>query len=246
MSNLIRVVDLHKSYYDVATADLKKRGLNDYDGLTELPVLKGVDLEAQSGEILAIVGASGVGKSTLLHLIGALDRPTRGKIYYEEQDIFDFNHKRLDQFRNQEIGFVFQFHHLLPEFTALENVAMGALIAGANLGEAHRRARELLDYVGLDKRLEHYPSELSGGERQRVVIARAVINQPKAVLADEPTGNLDRKTSETVLDLLWDLNDALGQTLIIVTHNQAIAQRADRLIHLVDGKVSDQVQVLDF
>ena len=231
MSNLICAIDLHKSYYD---------------GLTELPVLKGIDLEVQTGEILAIVGASGVGKSTLLHLIGGLDRPTRGKIYYEEQDIFGFNDKQLDRFRNQEVGFVFQFHHLLSEFTALENVAMGVLIADENSREAYRRAKDLLEYVGLEKRLEHYPTELSGGERQRVAIARALINQPKVVLADEPTGNLDRKTSETVLDLLWDLNDRLSQTLIIVTHNQAIAQRADRLIHLVDGRVSDQVQVFDF
>jgi lipoprotein-releasing system ATP-binding protein len=227
MSNLIRVVDVCKSYYE---------------GLTELPVLKGIDLEVQTGEILVIIGASGVGKSTLLHLIGGLDRPTRGAIFYEGQDIFDFNDKRLDRFRNQEVGFVFQFHHLLSEFTTLENVAMAALIAGENSDDGFHRAKDLLDYVGLGSRLTHYPSQLSGGERQRVAIARAVINQPKAVLADEPTGNLDRKTSEVVLELLWDLNKRLGQTLIVVTHNQAIAQRANRHIYLVDGKVSNQVQ----
>ena len=231
MNNLIRVVDLHKSYYD---------------GLTELPVLKGIDLEVDTAEILAIVGASGVGKSTLLHLLGALDRPTQGKVFYEGQDIFALNDKELDQFRNQEIGFVFQFHHLLPEFTALENVAMPGLVAGDKADVAHVRARELLDYVGLSERLRHRPYELSGGERQRVAIARALMNHPKVVLADEPTGNLDRKTSEAVHDLLWDLNDRFGQTFIIVTHNQTLAQRADRLIHLVDGQVSDQVQVLDF
>ncbi|MCZ6677269.1 MAG: ABC transporter ATP-binding protein [Candidatus Poribacteria bacterium] len=231
MNSLIRVVGLHKSYYD---------------GLTELPVLKGIDLEVQRAEMLAIVGASGVGKSTLLHLIGALDRPTSGKVYYEEQDAFAFSDRELDRFRNQEIGFVFQFHHLLPEFTALENVAMGALIARQQVDVAYDRARELLDYVGLAERLEHRPYELSGGERQRVAIARALVNSPKVVLADELTGNLDRKTSEAVHDLLWDLNDRLGQTFIIVTHNQPLAQRADRLIHLVDGRVSDQVHVLDF
>ena len=246
MSNLIRVVDLHKSYYDVVMTAPTKKGLKDDKGSTELRVLKGIDVEVQKGEILAIVGASGVGKSTLLHLIGALDRPTLGKVFYEDRDIFAFNDRELDRFRNQEIGFVFQFHHLLSEFTAIENVAMGALITGEKSSEASRRARELLSYVGLAERLEHHPYELSGGERQRVAIARALINRPTVVLADEPTGNLDRKTSEAVHDLLWELNDRFHQTFIIVTHNQALAQRADRLIHLVDGKVSDQVQVIDF
>lgn len=230
MNNLIRTVDLYKSYYD---------------GATELPVLKGIDIEVEKGEILAIIGASGVGKSTLLHLIGGLDRPTQGKVFYENQDIFDFNDRELDRFRNHGVGFVFQFHHLLPEFTALENVALGALIAGKNAHDARTDARKLLDYVGLSERLEHHPSELSGGERQRVAIARALINQPQVVLADEPTGDLDRKTSTAVLDLLWDLNGRFDQTFIIVTHNQALAQRADRLIQLVDGKVSDQIQVVD-
>ena len=230
MNNLIRTVDLHKSYYD---------------GAKELPVLKGVDIEIEKGEILAIIGASGVGKSTLLHLIGGLDRPTHGKVYYENQDIFDFNDRELDRFRNLGVGFVFQFHHLLPEFTAIENVALGALIAGKNSRDACADARKLLDYVGLSERLDHHPSELSGGERQRVAIARALINQPRVILADEPTGNLDRKTSAAVLDLLWDLNDRFDQTFIIVTHNQSLAQRADRLIHLVDGRVSNHVQVVD-
>ena len=230
MNNLIRTVDLYKSYYD---------------GAKELPVLKGIDIEVEKGEILAIIGASGVGKSTLLHLIGGLDRPTQGKVFYENQDIFDFNDRELDRFRNHGVGFVFQFHHLLPEFTAIENVALGALIAGKNARDARADARKLLDYVGLSERLEHHPSELSGGERQRVAIARALINQPEVILADEPTGNLDRKTSAAVLDLLWDLNDRFDQTFIIVTHNQALAQRSDRLIHLVDGKVSNQIQVVD-
>jgi len=226
MNNLIRVVDLYKSYYD---------------GLTELPVLKGVDLEVKKAEIVAIVGASGVGKSTLLHLLGGLDRPTEGTIFYGGEDIFALNDQELDRFRNEEIGFVFQFHHLLPEFTALENVAMPGLIAQQKPHVAQDRAKELLDYVGLGERLEHRPSELSGGERQRVAIARALVNQPKVVLADEPTGNLDQKTSEAVHDLLWTLNDQFNQTFIIVTHNQTLAQRADRLVQIVDGQVFDPI-----
>ncbi len=225
MNNLIRVVDLYKSYYD---------------GVTELPVLKGVDVEVKKAEIVAVVGASGVGKSTMLHLLGGLDRPTEGTIFYEGEDIFALNDPELDRFRNEEIGFIFQFHHLLPEFTALENVAMAGLIARQQASVAHDRAKELLDYVGLGDRLEHRPSELSGGERQRVAIARALVNQPKVVLADEPTGNLDQKTSEAVHDLLWTLNDQFNQTFIIVTHNQTLAQRADRLIQLVDGQVYEQ------
>ena len=226
MNNLIRIVDLYKSYYD---------------GLTELPVLKGVDLKVKKAEIVAIVGASGVGKSTLLHLLGGLDRPTDGTIFYDGEDIFALNDQDLDRFRNEEIGFVFQFHHLLPEFTAFENVAMPGLIARQEPDVAQNRAKELLEYVGLGERLEHRPFELSGGERQRVAIARALVNQPKVVLADEPTGNLDQKTSEAVHDLLWTLSDQFNQTFIIVTHNQPLAQRADRLIQLVDGQVFDPV-----
>ena len=246
MSDLIRVVNLHKSYYDVATTHRMDNGSKGDNGSGELPILQGIDFEVQKGTTLAIVGASGVGKSTLLHLIGALDRPTHGTVFYESQDIFTFSNRELDRFRNQKIGFIFQFHHLLPEFTALENVTMGALIAGQNPRDAYDRGVELLSYVGLSERLRHRPSELSGGERQRVAVARALINEPQVILADEPTGNLDRKTSKAMLELLWDLNQRLNQTLIVVTHNQAIAQRADRLIHLVDGKVSDSVQVIDF
>ncbi len=219
---LIRIVDLQKSYYD---------------GETELPVLQGVNLEVYASEVLAVVGASGVGKSTLLHIIGTLDRPTAGRVFYEEHNVFDLPDRDVARFRNERIGFVFQFHHLLPEFTALENVAMGALITSPNSGAVYEKARELLDYVQLSERLEHYPSQLSGGERQRVAIARALINQPKVVLADEPTGNLDRRSSDSVLELLWNLNVKSGQTFIIVTHNQELAQRADRVVHLVDGKV---------
>ena len=219
---LIRIVDLHKSYYD---------------GETELPVLQGIDLEIYMSELLAVVGASGVGKSTLLHIIGTLDRPTVGSVLYDERDIFTLPDTDLALFRNKEIGFVFQFHHLLPEFTALENVAMGALITTRNNKLVYEEAEALLDYVGLSERLSHYPSQLSGGERQRVAIARALINQPKVVLADEPTGNLDRRSSESVLELLWDLNSKSGQTFVIVTHNQDLSQRVDRVVQLVDGKV---------
>lgn len=219
---LIRIVDLHKSYYD---------------GESELPVLQGINLEIYMSELIAVVGASGVGKSTLLHIIGTLDRPTVGNVLYDEQDVFTLSDTELARFRNKEIGFVFQFHHLLPEFTALENVAMGALITSSNNRKVYKEAESLLDYVGLSERLSHYPSQLSGGERQRVAIARALINQPKVVLADEPTGNLDRRSSEAILELLWDLNSKSGQTFVIVTHNQELAEQVDRVIQLVDGKV---------
>ena len=219
---IIRVVDLHKSYYD---------------GDAELPVLQGINLEIYMSELLAIIGASGVGKSTLLHLIGTLDRPTAGSVLYDEHDIFTRPDTELARFRNKEIGFVFQFHHLLPEFTALENVAMGALITTSNDKQVYEEAEALLDYVGLSERLSHFPSQLSGGERQRVAIARSLINKPKVVLADEPTGNLDRRSSEAVLELLWDLNAKSGQTFVIVTHNQELTQQVDRVVQLVDGRV---------
>ncbi len=222
VETLIRIVNLHKSYYD---------------GESELPVLQGINLEIYMSELLGIVGASGVGKSTLLHILGTLDRPTTGNVLYDEQDVFTLSDTELARFRNKEIGFVFQFHHLLPEFTALENVALGALITSSNNKSVYKEAEALLDYVGLSERLSHYPSQLSGGERQRVAIARALINQPKIVLADEPTGNLDRRSSEAVLELLWDLNAKSGQTFVIVTHNQELAQKVDRVIQLVDGKV---------
>ena len=222
VETIIRVVDLHKSYYD---------------GEAELPVLQGINLEIYMSELLAIIGASGVGKSTLLHLIGTLDRPTAGSVLYDEHDIFTLPDTELARFRNKEIGFVFQFHHLLPEFTALENVAMGALITTANDKAVYEEAEALLDYVGLSERLSHFPSQLSGGERQRVAIARSLINKPKVVLADEPTGNLDRRSSEAVLELLWDLNSKSGQTFVIVTHNQELTQQVDRVVQLVDGKV---------
>ena len=219
---LIRIVDLHKSYYD---------------GESELPVLRGIDLEIKTSELLAVVGASGVGKSTLLHIMGTLDRPTTGHVLYGEQDVFSMQDTELARFRNTEVGFVFQFHHLLPEFNALENVAMAALITTQNYKAVYEEAASLLEYVGLAERLSHYPSQLSGGERQRVAIARALINKPKVVLADEPTGNLDRQSSEAVHELLWDLNAKSAQTFVIVTHNSELAEQVDRVVQLVDGKV---------
>lgn len=219
---LIRIVDMHKSYYD---------------GEAELRVLQGIHLDVYTSELLAIVGASGVGKSTLLHIIGTLDRPTAGNVLYDADDVFTLSDKELAEFRNKEIGFVFQFHHLLPEFTALENVAMGGLITTSNHKTVYKEAMALLDYVGLSERRSHYPSQLSGGERQRVAIARALINQPRVVLADEPTGNLDRRSSEKVLELLWDLNATSGQAFVIVTHNQELARQVDRVVQLIDGKV---------
>lgn len=230
VETLIRVVDLHKSYYD---------------GETELPVLQGVDLEIWRSELLAVVGASGVGKSTLLHIIGTLDRPTTGSVLYDETDIFARPDTDVARFRNREIGFVFQFHHLLPEFTALENVAMAGLIAAGEAKAVYKEAESLLAYVGLAERLRHYPSQLSGGERQRVAIARSLINRPKVVFADEPTGNLDRRNSESVLELLWELNSVSGQTFVIVTHDSEIAGQMDRVVKLVDGRVVDSGEVAE-
>lgn len=222
MSELIRTIDLHKSYYN---------------GSEELPVLRGINLTIKEGEILVIRGASGVGKSTLLHILGALDPPTSGKVLYEGKDIFEFSDEEIDQFRSKNVGFVFQFHHLMSEFSAIENVAMGALIAGSEKEEAFSRARELLEYGGLSDRLDHKPAKLSGGERQRVAVARALVNRPKVILGDEPTGDLDLKTSETIHNLIWRLNEQFNQTFIIVTHESYLAERGDRVVHLVDGRI---------
>jgi len=201
-----------------------------------LEVLKGIDLNVRKGEILAIVGASGAGKSTLLHILGALDRPTAGEVRFEGRNIFAMNEKDLARFRNRNIGFVFQFHHLLPEFNALENVAMPAMIEGKNFEFAKDNAAMLLKDVGLEDRLHHKPSELSGGEQQRVAVARALMNRPKVILADEPTGNLDTANGQMLHDLLWNLCKSRRQTLVIVTHNVSLASRADRVLQIVDGR----------
>jgi len=206
------------------------------NGTKRVEVLKGVDLTFSRGERAAIVGASGVGKTTFLHVLGTIDRPTAGKVLYEGKDIYTLNEKDLALFRNREIGFVFQFHHLLPEFTALENTMMPCLIQGISKKESASRAESILTLVGLKERLPHKPGELSGGEQQRVAVARALVLEPKVLLADEPTGNLDTKTGESVFDLLQEINQIKGVTLIVVTHNLKLAEKLSRQIQLVDGK----------
>jgi lipoprotein-releasing system ATP-binding protein len=204
-----------------------------------LEVLSGLDLAVRAGEMVAVVGESGTGKSTLLHLLGALDRPTAGTVRYRGEDVFAQRDEALAAFRNRAVGFVFQFHHLLPEFTALENVAMPALIAGQRLAEARPRAAALLALLGLAARAEHRPSQLSGGEQQRVAVARALMNRPGLVLADEPTGNLDTRTAEILHDELRRLASTQEQAFVVVTHNPALAARADRILELRDGRLHD-------
>ena len=206
-------------------------------GAGKVDVLKGIDLEVAAGETIALVGASGAGKSTLLHILGTLDRPTSGNVLFEGEDVFRRNDMALALFRNRAIGFVFQFHHLLPEFSALENTMMPALISGMKKSEAEGIAEELLRDVGLSHRLTHRPGELSGGEQQRVAIARALVLSPQLLLADEPTGNLDMKTSDEVHDLLAEIHRNTGVTLMIVTHNERLAVRMDKTIRMVDGKI---------
>ena len=209
------------------------------EGRLATPVLQGVNLSVTQGELLAIVGTSGSGKSTLLHLLGALDAPTTGNIVFNGKDIHQLSSKQQSKWRNQELGFVYQFHHLLSEFSALENVAMPLLIAGESIKSAQKKATELLERVGLSERIEHRPSELSGGERQRVAIARALINKPSLVLADEPTGNLDAKSAESVYQLLKELNTEFGTAFIVVTHDQQLANKLDRQLYMSNGILKD-------
>jgi len=210
-----------------------------------LEVLRGIDLNIYAGEILCIVGQSGAGKSTLLHCIGTLDLPTSGRIRLAGEELTTLNSTRLAAVRNQTIGFVFQFHHLLPEFDALENVMMPGLIMGKGRKELARRAGALLEEVGLSHRGTHRPGELSGGEQQRVAIARALLLDPKIVLADEPTGNLDTATSDAVHELFFQINKSHGTTIVVVTHNPAFAQRMPRVVHMRDGKVLRDERVGD-
>jgi lipoprotein-releasing system ATP-binding protein len=207
-------------------------------GHTEIRVLNGVTLEIKRGEMAAIVGASGVGKTTLLHILGTLDRPTSGRVLFDGEDVFARSDPGLAEFRNRKIGFVFQFHHLLPEFTAVENVMMPALIRGDIRDRARAQAESILKEVGLAHRLEHRTGELSGGEQQRVAVARALVLHPDLILADEPTGNLDTHTGDEVFRLMRDLNRAKGVTFVIVTHNEALSNQADRIIHMVDGRIA--------
>lgn len=203
-----------------------------------LDVLKGVDLHIAKGEVVSIVGASGAGKSTLLHIIGTLDRADSGTLHIDGVEVGALRDKKLSLFRNQRIGFVFQFHHLLPEFTALENVCIPAYIAGASDKETQERGMELLGFLGLAQRAQHKPSELSGGEQQRVAVARALMNRPAVVLADEPSGNLDSASAKELHRLFFELRDRYQQTFVIVTHNEELADMADRKLVMVDGMVS--------
>ena len=204
-----------------------------------LQVLKGVNLTIGKGEVISIVGSSGAGKTTLLQLIGTLDKPTGGTIRFNGENLGRLNSKRLAAFRNKHIGFVFQFHQLLPEFTALENVIIPALIAGRKRSEAEREAMELLRVMGLGERAHHKPAEMSGGENQRVAVARALINHPDVVLADEPSGSLDSHNKEELHRLFFDLRDRFGQTFVIVTHDETLASYTDRTLHMVDGVIQD-------
>jgi lipoprotein-releasing system ATP-binding protein len=218
---------------------LKVRGLcKTYSmGRHMIEVLAGIDLELEAATTTALVGASGAGKSTLLHLLGALDRPTSGTVYFRDEDIFKKNDRELASFRNRSIGFVFQFHHLLPEFTSLENVMMPALIARVPKNEARALAEELLNDVGLAQRMIHRPGELSGGEQQRVAIARALVLSPALLLADEPTGNLEMKTSDGVHAVLNELQQKKGLTLVVVTHNERLAAAMGKTVRLIDGRL---------
>ncbi len=202
-----------------------------------LEILKGINLEVSKGEIVSIVGASGAGKSTLLHILGTLDKPDKGNVIINDEDVVKMGDGSLSKFRNQQIGFIFQFHNLLPEFTALENVKLPGLIAGRKPEEVEEKALQLLKLLGLDHRLEHKPSELSGGEQQRVSVARALINSPAVIFADEPSGNLDSKNAEELHHLFFKLRDELGQTFVIVTHNEQLANMANRKITIKDGRL---------
>jgi lipoprotein-releasing system ATP-binding protein len=215
------------------------RAVNIHKSFGTLEVLKGVDLQIDKGEIVSIVGASGAGKSTLLHIIGTLDKPDKGEIYYDDTKVLSFNQKKLSDFRNRRIGFVFQFHHLLPEFTALENVCIPAYIQRKPKKAAIDRATELLSFLNLADRLDHKPNELSGGEQQRVAVARALVNEPAAILADEPSGNLDSASSVELHNLFFTLREKFQQTFIIVTHNQELADMADRKLLIKDGIIQN-------
>lgn len=220
---MIHATNIHKSY-------------------AELEVLKGIDLEIPQGEIVSIIGKSGAGKSTLLHILGTLDLPDEGELFICQKEITKLKEKQLAKFRNENIGFVFQFHHLLQEFTALENVCIPGLIAGKPDHEIEKKAKELLDYLGLTQRIHHKPNQLSGGEAQRVAVARSLINNPKVIFADEPTGNLDKESSENLHQLIINLRKDFNHTFVIVTHNSDLAKLSDRTITIEDGRIKNSAE----
>ena len=225
MNTILKVENLFKSYR-------MNKNVN-------LEVLKNVSIEIEPNKISVIVGASGAGKSTLLHILGALDRPDSGKIFYENENINSLSDERLANFRNKNIGFIFQFHHLLPEFTALENVAIPQMINGKSLKEATIKSKQLLEAVGLSERVEHKPAELSGGEQQRVAVARALANEPQIIFGDEPTGNLDSANSESIHRLILELRERFNMTFVIVTHNSNLVKLADRVYEIKDGTINE-------
>ena len=223
MTPILEARNIHKSYEKESN---------------RVEVLRGVDLSLRPGDQVAVVGASGAGKSTLLHILGGLDRPTQGSVYFEGEELFKKGENSLADFRNRCLGFVFQFHHLLPLFSALENVMMPSLIAGEGRAEVREKAERALNEVGLGPRIHHRPRELSGGEQQRVALARAWVREPKIVLADEPTGNLDTESSRRVFDQLIELNRNRKTTLVVVTHNEALAERLETKVRIIDGKIA--------
>ena len=242
-SAIIRCLGIHKKFsldrrekLRQATADSPAEKLKG-ELRSELHVLKGIDLEVSAGEIISIVGASGSGKSTLLHILGGLDRPSAGNVYWQDKELSTLDDDSLAELRGSQAGFVFQFHYLLPEFTALENVMIPMMILGKSVSESEARAQRLLQQVALADRLHHKPNELSGGEQQRVAIARALANEPRVIFADEPSGNLDSQNSQMLHDLFVELNGSLGQTFLIVTHNESFAERSHRRFKMSDGRL---------
>ena len=213
------------------------KGIKIHKSINEINILNGIDISINEGEIISIIGKSGAGKTTLLQILGTLEKPTSGKVFYNDKDVFELNENQLAEFRNQNIGFVFQSHHLLPEFTALENVCIPAYIAKKSKKIANEKAKHLIDLMDLSDRFNHKPSELSGGEQQRISVARALMNNPQVVLADEPSGNLDSKTAESLHELFFKLREVNQQTFIIVTHNNKLADLADKKITIKDGKI---------
>ena len=213
------------------------KGIKIHKSINEISILNGIDISINEGEIVSVVGKSGAGKTTLLQILGTLEKPTNGKVFFNDKDVFLLNENELAAFRNKNIGFVFQSHHLLPEFTALENVCIPAYIAKSTKKLANERAKYLIDLMGLSNRFDHKPSELSGGEQQRISVARALMNNPQVVLADEPSGNLDSKTAESLHELFFKLREVNQQTFIIVTHNNKLAELADKKITIKDGKI---------